>query len=310
MAGEKLSLLIISKSKSPRCFRGIKSLPLEYTANAKAWMTGEIFQLWLEKWNRKLCSKNRNILLVMDNCAAHPRGLNFTNINIKFLPSNTTSKLQPCDQGIIQSLKVHYRHQLLRATLQTMENGNQHRITVLDAMQWLKIAWDKVTSTTIMNCFRHCSFIIASQSEDDNDSTSPIQVEADEILDELRRQHGLDSGVSFQDFLNFDNTIETSGSLTDEEIASMVHEGHATQNDSEETSEDYDEPVQCPTVSEYHLALDVVKRFITCNGESPHLQAFSCLDDLLHSVQRKSKKQTRITEFITNSVIIFNKTIT
>ena len=58
-----------------------------------------------------------------------------------------------------------------------------------------------------------------------------------EILDELMRQHGIDSGVSFQDFLNFDNTIETSGSLTDEEIASMVHEGHATQNDSEETSE-------------------------------------------------------------------------
>ena len=71
----------------------------------------------------------------------------------------------------------------------------------------------------------------------------------------------------------------------------------STQNDSEETSEDYDEPVQCPTVSEYHLALDVVKRFITCNGESPHLQAFSCLDDLLHSFQHKSKKQTRITEF-------------
>ena len=64
MSGEKLPLLIIGKSKS-RCFCGVKSLPLEYTANAKAWMTGEIFQLWLEKWNRKLCSKNRNILLVM-----------------------------------------------------------------------------------------------------------------------------------------------------------------------------------------------------------------------------------------------------
>ena len=77
----------------------------------------------------------------------------------------------------------------------------------------------------------------------------------------------------------------------------MVHKGHVTQNDSVETSEDY-EPFQCSTVSEYHLALDVVKWFITCNGESPHLQEFSCLDDLLHSVQRKSKKQTRITEFV------------
>ena len=34
MAGEKLPLLIIGKSKSPRCFRGVKSLPLEYTANS------------------------------------------------------------------------------------------------------------------------------------------------------------------------------------------------------------------------------------------------------------------------------------
>ena len=66
----------------------------------------------------------------------------------------------------------------------------------------------------------------------------------------------------------------------------------------EETSEDYDELFQCPTMSEYHLALDVVKQFITCNGQSPHLQAFSCLDNLLHSVQRRSKKQTRITEFM------------
>ena len=165
-----------------------------------------------------------------------------------------------------------------------MKNANQHQITVLDTMQWLKIVWDKVTSTTIMNCFCHCSFISTSQSEDDNDSTSPIQVEADEILNELKWQYGLDNGVSFQDFLNFDNTIEKSGSLTDKEIASMVHEGHVTQNDSVETTENYDEPFQCPTVSEYHLALDVVKWFITCNGESPHLQEFSCLDDLLHSV--------------------------
>ena len=50
MSGEKLPLLIIGKSKSPRCFSGIKSLPLEYKANAKAWMTGEIFREWLQKW--------------------------------------------------------------------------------------------------------------------------------------------------------------------------------------------------------------------------------------------------------------------
>ena len=34
MAGEKLTLLIIGKLKSPRCFAGVRCLPLECTANA------------------------------------------------------------------------------------------------------------------------------------------------------------------------------------------------------------------------------------------------------------------------------------
>ncbi|KAI6651233.1 Tigger transposable element-derived protein 6-like [Oopsacas minuta] len=44
MASEKLPLLVIGKSKSPRCFAGIRSLPLDYISNAKAWMTGNFFQ--------------------------------------------------------------------------------------------------------------------------------------------------------------------------------------------------------------------------------------------------------------------------
>ena len=110
---------------------------------------------------------------------------------------------------------------------------------------------------------------------------------------EVKKMAKSKKSISFGQKLDIITDIEKG-----ETQASMVHEGHVTQNDSEETGKDYDEPVQCPTVSEYYLALDVVKRFITCNGENPHLQAFSCLDDLSHSVQRKSKKQTKITEFM------------
>ena len=49
MSGEKLPLLIIGISKSPRCFSGIRSVPLEYKANSKAWMMRDIFAKWLEK---------------------------------------------------------------------------------------------------------------------------------------------------------------------------------------------------------------------------------------------------------------------
>lgn len=45
---QKCKLFIIGKSRNPRAMKGIKVLPVHYTAN-KAWMTAEIFQEWFEK---------------------------------------------------------------------------------------------------------------------------------------------------------------------------------------------------------------------------------------------------------------------
>ena len=137
MTGEKLPLLVIGKAKNPRCFKGVRNLPLEYTANRNAWMTGDIFKDYLKKWNSKLSKAHRTVLLIIDNCPAHPPRLSLSNIVMKFLPPNTTSKLQPCDQGIIQSLKVHYRFQLLQKLLIAMDSNDDIKISVLDAMQWL-----------------------------------------------------------------------------------------------------------------------------------------------------------------------------
>ena len=162
IAGEKLPLLVIGKAKKPRCFSGVHCLPLDYEANKRAWMTGDLFREWLAKWNRRLAAAQRDVLLIVDNCPAHPRDLRFTNITMKFFPPNTISKLQPCGQEIIRNLKVHYRHQLMRRALWCMENDRAPTVNVLDAMQWLKVAWDKVTPSTIQNCFRHCGFRLAS----------------------------------------------------------------------------------------------------------------------------------------------------
>ena len=40
---EKLPLLVIGKSKQPRCFKNVRSLPTAYDFSSKAWMTGGIF---------------------------------------------------------------------------------------------------------------------------------------------------------------------------------------------------------------------------------------------------------------------------
>ena len=95
---DKRRLLIIRKSKEPRCFRG-KSLPVTYRANKNAWMTAEIFTDWIREFNREMCKKKRKVILLVDNCSAHPKESAdcLNNVWLEFLPPGTTSVIQPCD---------------------------------------------------------------------------------------------------------------------------------------------------------------------------------------------------------------------
>ena len=161
---DKLKPLVIGKSVKPRCFNGIdiSTLPVSYEANKKAWMTSILFNQWLSNWNRKLHSQNRKVLLFIDNCPAHNLMGNFTNIEIQFLPPNTTSVLQPMDQGVINSFKSHYRRRLVNRYLAAIENRedvNSIRINIKQAIDMIAIAWREVTSSTIANCFRKVGFI-------------------------------------------------------------------------------------------------------------------------------------------------------
>ena len=49
--------------------------------------------------------------MFIDNCPAHPH-VSYSNVKLVFRPPNTTSKLQPCDAGIIKAAKANYRKKL------------------------------------------------------------------------------------------------------------------------------------------------------------------------------------------------------
>ena len=79
-----------------------------YQNNTKAWMTFELYQEWLIKWNYELQLRNYHILLLQDNFAGHicPKGL--TNIKVKNFGPNLTAHIQPMNVGIIHCFKAHY----------------------------------------------------------------------------------------------------------------------------------------------------------------------------------------------------------
>lgn len=66
---------------------------------------------------------NQHILLLLDNAPSHPPEptIPLTHVKLQYLPANTTSTLQPLDQGIIKTFKTAYRKQLLRAAFTSME---------------------------------------------------------------------------------------------------------------------------------------------------------------------------------------------
>ena len=89
MTGEKFPFLVIGNSKKPRCFNGIKNLPLDYTNQQNCWMNSTIFNDYIVKLDKRFSSllePNKKALLIIDNCRAHPPSLvgNNKNIDLKF----------------------------------------------------------------------------------------------------------------------------------------------------------------------------------------------------------------------------------
>ncbi|XP_060872747.1 tigger transposable element-derived protein 6-like [Metopolophium dirhodum] len=149
---DKKKLLVIGKSKKPRCFQkmSLQKLPVEYHANKNAWMTSAIFTDWLQRWDSELNKTKKAICLVLDNCTAHPN-ISLKNIKLEFLPPNTTSLIQPLDMGVIQNLKVKYRATLVNYILEKIEDNLleskstaidiSKKINILQAIQFISDSW-------------------------------------------------------------------------------------------------------------------------------------------------------------------------
>ena len=150
--GDKIPMFVIGKSKSPRCFKGVKRLPCRYRNQNKSWMDSVLFEEWIREMDTKFTKEKKKVALIIDNCPAHPTIDNLKSIELIFLPPNTTSKLQPMDQGVIRSLKAYYKALALQRLVVAINKGKDLPVfSILDAMKMLDLAWQKVKTSTIVN---------------------------------------------------------------------------------------------------------------------------------------------------------------
>ena len=74
------------------------------------------------KLDRQFQKQMRNVLLFVDNCAAHPVVPGLKSIQLEFLPLNATSCLQPCDRDIFRS-KANYKAKMLFRLIKIIDKG-------------------------------------------------------------------------------------------------------------------------------------------------------------------------------------------
>jgi len=249
---EKLPLLVIGKSANPRCFKNVKSLPVDYRANKKAWMTGEMFEEWVVSFDKKIKKKKRKVLLFVDNCPAHVDVQNLTATKLVFLPPNTTSVLQPCDQGIIYAFKQQYRKRIVRHMLHALEQKKSADIDVKIAIDFMHAAWNAVSQATIVNCFRKSHFTSslpclpeqqeANEGNEDNDIDDvPLALLTDDEWKAIAGPAG--HSLTFDDFVQADDGLVAREVQTIEQIAASCSAdvGNAVSDDepdSESTTDD------------------------------------------------------------------------
>ena len=215
-------------------------------------MNTDIMVKILSMLDAKMKSQNRNVILFINNAPCHPPDLKgkFSNINVCFLPKNTTSRLQPLDAGIIQNFKVKYRKLLLKFVISRVNDKKTaseivKEVDVLKAIRWVKEARYQVDEETIRKCFRKCGFIpevceefesndqIDTESEQlvrhiDGDASSADYIDADDMVPFCREPIDL-SNEEWRSLLR----NEVSSSKTDEN-AEPVEKIVCVDSDSEE----------------------------------------------------------------------------
>ena len=131
-------------------------------------MTAELFREWFIGCFLHEIDDLRNghirIQFVLDNTSAHPIELEHVDpdITLKFLPPNTTSVIQPMDQGPLCSVKARakksFHQKLFDYCQQHPEEPHVfhefvRQYTILDATRDIAAAWEAVPGSTIVKSF-------------------------------------------------------------------------------------------------------------------------------------------------------------
>lgn len=204
--------------------------------------------------------------------------------------------LQPMDQGVIKSLKTQYRKFQILKMIQNVENNNEKKLTVLDAIMMISAAWENVSEKTISNCFRHAGF---KESIESHQPTNQA-VDYDEATIHCLAKE-LNPSLSeniIQDFVDIDYDVAICSSLTDQDIIEEIQDEEKNNDDDDE-----EEELFIPSLNEALTAATTLKQFLsfTHGFSETDVQNLGKIVSIMQNNYIKiisERKQSKITDFV------------
>ncbi|GBM91349.1 hypothetical protein AVEN_7001-1 [Araneus ventricosus] len=138
------------------------------------------------------------------------------------------------DQGVIRSLKCHYRKQLIFRILECYDKNKDCDISLLDAVVLLEKSGRLVRESTIRNWFSHVGLTKTQQTEDDGEEDDNVS------LSKWLEKHGVNpfSQNEIEHFECCDDAVITSGEVSEEDIVALVNEKNNSIVDSSSDMEE------------------------------------------------------------------------
>ncbi|NWV35137.1 TIGD4 protein, partial [Grantiella picta] len=261
---EKLPLLVIGKNKSPRSFKDVKSPPVDYEANTRACMTSGIFEEWMHKLDNKFQAQQRRVVILVDSLPAHVEVKNLKSVKLVFFPPDSSSFIA-MKQRIIRSLKVKYRHCLIKRFVDCVESNKEFTLTLLDAIDMLYLCWGEVTPPTIVKGYNGATFKLETETNNNNN-----EVESDFDLIAHARAAGVEfpEGLSLGEYAALDDGLVTyevptnSERVCAKESASDKAETFVGDEDNDEGDRLQGAEQPLPSKNEALSALDTLRKFL------------------------------------------------
>ncbi|KAH9377981.1 hypothetical protein HPB48_011087 [Haemaphysalis longicornis] len=156
--------------------------------------------------------------------AHHIEGLQLLKIEVHYFPANCTALTQRLDQGVTNSFKHCYQHQLIEKILLNIHLGQQTKIDIYQVLMMLAAFQKEIGVQVTMNCFMKAGVTKNSEAGADDKDDEPSPSDVAEMWSALFNKGCVLDNVDLSEFLFADSAAVAMKEMSDAALAERVQD--------------------------------------------------------------------------------------